>query len=71
VVVLVAQMAAAQKKMPIADSWIAAWNWHDAEKVIAILTTDVLYEDVTFGAANHGSQELRKFAASIFSFGNV
>ena len=66
IVVLVAQMAAAQKKTPIADSWIAAWNSHDVENVVAIFTTDVLYEDVTFGAANHGSAELRKFAASIF-----
>ena len=39
-VLLVAQMAAAQKNTPIADSWIAAWNSHDAEKVIAIFTTD-------------------------------
>jgi hypothetical protein len=65
VVLLVAQMAAAQKKTPIADGWIAAWNSHDAEKVVAIFTTDVLFEDVTFSAVNHGSAELHKFAASI------
>jgi steroid delta-isomerase-like uncharacterized protein len=65
-VLLVAQMAMAQKKTSIADSWVTAWNSHDADKVTAIFTTDVLYEDVTFGAANHGSAELRKFAASIF-----
>jgi hypothetical protein len=57
-VVLIAQMAAAQKKTLIVGSWIAAWNSHDAEKVIAIFTSDVLFEDVTFGAANHGSSEL-------------
>ena len=66
VVLLVAQMAAAQKKTPIADGWIAAWNSHDAEKVVAIFTTDVLFEDVTLGAVNHGFAELRRFAASIF-----
>jgi steroid delta-isomerase-like uncharacterized protein len=66
-VLLVAQVAAGQSKMPVANSWITAWNSHDAEKVIAIFTADVLYEDVTFGAANHGSAELRKFAASIFA----
>lgn len=66
IVLLVAQMSAAEKKTPIAERWIAAWNSHDAEKVVAIFTPDVLYEDVTFGAANHGSAELRKFAASIF-----
>jgi steroid delta-isomerase-like uncharacterized protein len=66
IVVLVAQMQAAQKKMPIAESWFAAWNSHDPEKVIAIFTPDVLFEDVTFRATSHGSPELRKFAASIF-----
>ena len=66
IVVLVSQMAAAQKKTPIADSWIGAWNSHDPEKVIAIFTPDVLFEDVTFGVSNHGSAELRKFAGSIF-----
>jgi hypothetical protein len=30
--------------------------------LVAIFTTDVLFEDVTFGAANHGSAELRKFS---------
>jgi steroid delta-isomerase-like uncharacterized protein len=66
IAVLVAQMGAVQKTMPIADSWCAAWNSHDPEKVISIFTPDVLFEDVTFGATSHGSPELRKFAASIF-----
>lgn len=64
--VLVGQITAAQKKAHVVDGWIAAWNSHDAEKVITIFTPDVLFEDVTFGAVNHGSAELRKFAASIF-----
>jgi steroid delta-isomerase-like uncharacterized protein len=65
IVVLLAEIAAAQNKTPIADRWIVAWNSHEAEKVITIFTSDVLYEDVTFGAANHGSVELRKFPGSI------
>jgi steroid delta-isomerase-like uncharacterized protein len=65
-VVLVAQIAVAQTKTGIAHSWIAAWNSHDVERVVAIFTADVLYQDVTFGVANHGSAELRKIAASIF-----
>jgi steroid delta-isomerase-like uncharacterized protein len=36
------------------------------EKVIPLFTGDVTYEDVTFGAVNHGSAELRKFAAFFF-----
>ena len=66
IVVLVVLTAAAQKKPQIAESFIAAWNSHDVEKVIPVFTNDVLYEDVTFGTVNHGSAELRKFAASIF-----
>ena len=66
IILLVAQMSAAQKKTPVAASLTAAWNSHDAEKVVAIFTTDVLYEDVALGAVNHGSAELRKFAASVF-----
>jgi steroid delta-isomerase-like uncharacterized protein len=67
IVVLVTLTAAAQKKPGVAQSFIAAWNSHDVEKVIPVFTNDVLYEDVTFGAVNHGSAELRKFAASIFA----
>jgi steroid delta-isomerase-like uncharacterized protein len=67
IVVLVALTAAAHKKSPVAESFITVWNSHDVEKVIPVFTNDVLYEDVTFGAVNHGSAELRKFAASIFA----
>ena len=49
-------------KSQIAENWIAAWNSHDVEKVIPLFTKDVLYEDVTFAAVNHGTEELRKFA---------
>jgi steroid delta-isomerase-like uncharacterized protein len=66
-VVLVALLPAAQKKPRVAESFIAAWNSHEVERVIPMFTNDVLYEDVTFGAINHGSAELGKFAASIFA----
>ena len=49
-------------KSPISGNWIGAWNSHDVEKVISLFTKDVLYEDVTFAAVNHGTEELRKFA---------
>jgi len=67
IVVLLTLTAAGQKKPRVAQSFIAAWNSHDVEKVIPVFTNDVLYEDVTFGAVNHGSAELRKFAASVFA----
>jgi len=66
ILVLVAQTVADQKRISVANTWIAAWNSHDADKVVAAFSPDVVFEDVTFGATNHGSGELRKFAASIF-----
>ena len=56
----------ASQKHDIAESWISAWNSHDPDKLTAAFTPDVTYEDVPFGAVNHGSAELRKFAASEF-----
>jgi len=50
----------------IVERWIAAWNSHDVEKVVPLFTNNVLYEDVTFGAVNHGSADLRKFASFFF-----
>jgi ketosteroid isomerase-like protein len=64
--ILVTLQAGAQKKLQISESFVAAWNSHDVERVIPVFTDDVLYEDVAFGAVNHGSAELRKFATSIF-----
>jgi len=66
IVLLVALTAAAQKEPRVAEGFIAAWNSH-LEKVISLFTNDVLYEDVTFGAVDHGSADLSKFAASIFA----
>ena len=53
-------------KIPIVEKWVAAWNSHDVDKVVPLFTNDVVYEDVTFGAVNHGSAELRKFASFFF-----
>jgi len=53
-------------KIPIVEKWVAAWNSHDVDKVVPLFTDDVVYEDVTFGAVNHGSAELRKFASFFF-----
>ena len=56
----------ASQKHDIAESWISAWNSHDPDKLAAIFTPDIMYEDVPFASVNHGSAELRKFAASDF-----
>jgi steroid delta-isomerase-like uncharacterized protein len=51
----------------IGQGWCDAWNSHDVDKVLAIFTDDVFYEDVTFGLVNHGSTELRAFAQFFFT----
>jgi steroid delta-isomerase-like uncharacterized protein len=48
----------------VAENWVAGWNSHDVEKIISVFSGDVLYEDVAFSEVNHGSGELRKFAAA-------
>jgi steroid delta-isomerase-like uncharacterized protein len=48
----------------VAENWVAGWNSHDVEKIIPVFTGDALYEDVAFSEVNHGSGELRKFAAA-------
>ena len=45
----------------LAEKWIAAWNSHDPDKMLALFTDDVVYEDVAFGEVSHGKAELRKF----------
>ncbi|MGB8013103.1 MAG: nuclear transport factor 2 family protein [Terriglobales bacterium] len=50
----------------IAEKLIAAWNSHSPDKMLPLFTSDIFYEDVAFGEVNHGSAELRKFAASEF-----
>jgi steroid delta-isomerase-like uncharacterized protein len=61
-------MAASCKVQPshVAEDWVAGWSSHDVEKLAAVFTDDVFYEDVTFGDVNHGVADLRKFAASFF-----
>ena len=45
---------------------IAAWNSHDPDKVVAMYADDVVFEDVTLGAVNHGRDALRKFVKFTF-----
>ena len=61
-------IAAAADKKPakdqdtaIGEKWVAAWNSHDADKMLPLFTDDIVYEDVAFAEVNHGQAELRKF----------
>ena len=53
---------AAGGESAIGEKWAAAWNSHDADKMVAAFTSDIYYEDVAFASVNHGTEELRKFA---------
>ena len=61
-----AAVSCGSRESHVAEDWVAAWNSHDVEKFTPLFTDDAVYEDVTFGEVNHGSAELRKFAASFF-----
>ena len=52
---------------PVAEGWITAWNSHDPVKWAAYFSSDIYYEDVTFGEISRGSAEASKFAAGFFS----
>jgi steroid delta-isomerase-like uncharacterized protein len=49
------------------DQWAIAWSSNDVEKLLPLFTDSVDYEDVTFGAVNHGSKGLRDFATGAFA----
>jgi steroid delta-isomerase-like uncharacterized protein len=48
------------------DQWAVAWSSSDVQKLLPLFTDNVDYEDVTLGAVNHGSNELRDFATATF-----
>src|SRR5205807_4666549 len=66
-VMLLMSLNAKAEESNVAEKWIEAWNSHDVERVLALFTPDVVYEDLPFGVRNHGSAELRAFAVGIFT----
>jgi steroid delta-isomerase-like uncharacterized protein len=50
----------------IVEHW-AAWSAHDMDRVAALFTENLVYEDVTMGVVNRGAAELRKFGEGFFS----
>ena len=57
----------ATENATLAQRLVEAWNTHDPERVLALLTEDHVYEDVTFGAVNRGPAETRQFFAGAFA----
>jgi steroid delta-isomerase-like uncharacterized protein len=57
----------ATQNTTLAQQLVDAWNTHDPERTVALLTEDHVYEDVTFGAVNRGPAETQQFFASAFA----
>ena len=52
------------------DDWAIAWSSaenNDPERVLALLTDDCVFEDVTFGVVTRGKEELRRFVNGAFA----
>lgn len=50
-----------------ANNQLAAWNSHDAEKILSFYSDDCIYEDLVVGKVNHGKEELRAFITDLFT----
>ena len=46
--------------------WIEAENSHDVEKVLPLLTDDIVIEDVTFGVVMKGKDDIKKIYPTLF-----
>jgi steroid delta-isomerase-like uncharacterized protein len=56
--------SATDRDAAVAEKWIAGWNSHNPDKILALFTDDIFYEDVAFGEISHGQAEVRKFFLS-------
>jgi steroid delta-isomerase-like uncharacterized protein len=53
--------------LEVIEAWVAAWNSHNADAVVAVFTADARYEDVPFGLVNIGTDQIRAFAQFFFT----
>lgn len=49
-----------------AERYLAAWNSHEPERLFALMTDDVIYDDAAWPERMHGHDEIRPFLASIW-----
>jgi steroid delta-isomerase-like uncharacterized protein len=60
------QVTAAQTVDPafvedFAERWLEAWNSHDPEKLLALMTDDIVYDDSAWPKTMHGHGDVRAF----------
>src|SRR5205823_6081185 len=51
----------------VLEDWARYWSSHEMDRLLTLFTDDVVYEDVTMGAVNHGKDELRAFGEGFFA----
>ena len=50
----------------VVQEYLAAFNAHDAETLLALFTDDCVYEDVALGRIEHGKDRVRALVESVF-----
>lgn len=50
----------------IVKQYLAAWNSHDAEALLALFADDCVYEDVALGRLEHGKERVGALIKSVF-----
>ena len=49
------------------QEWLDAWNSHDDDRILAVFTDDIFYEDLVLMPDIHNSAQLRAFADAVFT----
>jgi len=50
----------------VVREYLAAWNAHDVERLMALFTDDCVYEDVALGRLEQGKERVRALVESVF-----
>ncbi|HXB64962.1 MAG TPA: nuclear transport factor 2 family protein [Solirubrobacteraceae bacterium] len=54
-----------QEVLDFAGSWVARWNAHDVDGVLALVTEDVAWEDPSIDGTARGQTEARQYIESL------
>ena len=57
----------AEDQRKLITNVLAAWSAHDMNRLLALFTQDLIYEDVTLGVVNRTPAELRAFGEEFVS----
>lgn len=57
-----------QKIRRLVDELYAAWSLHQLEKIDAIFTDDVVYEDVASGEVHRGTEAIKQLLRAVYAW---